>query len=195
MKPNQKNNPSIHHRRSIRLKAYDYSQVGAYFVTICTHEKECRFGDVVSGEMVLNELGKIAWNQWECLSERFPNIVMNEFVVMPNHMHGIIIINERDNTIPMVGAGFTPVQNGVSQYQSGVPLAGTPTVGDIVGAYKSLVFKECLALYKNQDRYLGRLWQRNYFERIIRNEKAHQKIVNYILTNPLKWEEDKYYHD
>ena len=204
-----KYNPSIHHRRSIRLKEYDYSQPGAYFITICTHNKQCRFGKVFDGDMVLNELGVIAREQWLCLTERFINITLGEFVIMPNHMHGIIIVNEQN-----VGAGFTPAQNAgldfsndnidmiiqdgtVSQnkdaFPSGIPVKGTPTVGDIVGAYKSLVFRDCLALYKSHNKQLGKLWQRNYYEHIIRNEIIYQKIVNYILTNPLKWEEDKYY--
>ena len=103
MEPSTKYNPAIHHRRSIRLKEYDYSQAGAYFVTICTHDRQCRFGNVLDGEMVLNELGAIAREQWICLPERFHNVVFDEFVVMPNHMHGIILINESN-----VGAGFTP---------------------------------------------------------------------------------------
>jgi REP element-mobilizing transposase RayT len=165
--------------------------------------------------MKLYEMGSIASNQWIGLAERFPNVAFGEFVIMPNHMHGIIIINE-----PSVGAGFhspvhTPAQNvgsnstieytgtvihsnTISQnniiFPSWVPARGTPTVGDIVGVYKSLVFRDCLTLCKKQEKYLGKLWQRNYFEHIIRNETAYQKIVDYILTNPLKWEEDKYFN-
>ncbi len=208
---NKKNhfNPSIHHRKSIRLKGYDYAQPGAYFITICTHQKECMFGNVVSGEMVLNEFGKIAMNHWRLLGDRFPNTFIDEYVIMPNHMHGIIIINEPEYSYPTVGAGFTPVQNGVGPNQQGQPQGLRPTdnddrkfqieqprglpLGDIVGAYKSLVFKECLALSKNQGKYLGKLWQRNYFEHIVRNETAYQKIIEYIQNNPAQWELDKYF--
>lgn len=95
----QKYNSQIHHRRSIRLKGYDYSQAGAYFITICCQDRTCRFGKIENDEIVLNDFGTIAHNAWIKLIERFPNIEMDVFQIMPNHMHGIIIINE-----PNVGA-------------------------------------------------------------------------------------------
>ncbi len=95
-----------HHRRSIRLKGYDYSQAGLYFITICCQDRICRFGHIKNSEMVLNELGMVAYNEWAKLPERFPNFELDVFQIMPNHIHGIILLNE----IP-VGAGFTPAQN------------------------------------------------------------------------------------
>ena len=89
-----KYNPNIHHRRSIRLKGYDYSQAGAYFITICCEDRICRFGDIENGEMKLNEMGLIAHNEWIKTSEIRKNVELDVFVVMPNHIHGIIILND-----------------------------------------------------------------------------------------------------
>ncbi len=119
-------NPNIHHRRSIRLKGYDYSQAGLYFITICCQNMKCRFGNIVNGEMILNEYGNIAYNEWTKLVERFPNFELDVFQIMPNHMHGIKMLTENI----AIGEGFTPS-----------PIATTPTptatIGNILGAYKS----------------------------------------------------------
>lgn len=194
-------NPSIHHRRSIRLKGYDYSQAGLYFITICCQNRMCRFGFVENGKMVLNKFGKIANDEWAKLPERFPNIESGVFQIMPNHMHGIISLREP------VGAGFTPAQND-RQPQDGQPLDGrpkngqpknrqpqgiAPTVSNIVGAYKSLVANGCLEIYKSTNETMGKLWQRNYYEHIIRNEQSYQTISEYIVKNPAKWNEDKFF--
>jgi len=198
-------NPNIHHRRSIRLKGYDYSQAGLYFITICCENRECRFGEIVENEMILNECGMVANNEWVKLSDRFANFELDVFQIMPNHMHGIIVLNN-------VGAGFTPaqndgiVQNGNTQNEikndddirAGASPA--PTVSDIVGAYKSLVANGCLDIWKskwagvNPAPTMGKLWQRNYHEHIIRNEQSYQTISNYIINNPTKWNEDKFYN-
>ncbi|MFN9303015.1 MAG: hypothetical protein ACK6DA_09620, partial [Candidatus Kapaibacterium sp.] len=107
-------NPHIHHRKSIRLHGYDYSQAGAYFITICTQDREHRFGKIENDEMVLNEYGIIAYNEWNKLTERFSNFESDVFQIMPNHMHGIIVLNP-------VGAGFTPALNDKGQPQ-GLPV-------------------------------------------------------------------------
>lgn len=99
-----KNNPYIHHRRSIRLKGYDYSQAGLYFITICCQDRICRFGHIENGEMILNAYGKIVYDEWAKLPERFPNFEMDVFQIMPNHMHGIILLNET------VGATARPLR-------------------------------------------------------------------------------------
>jgi putative transposase len=101
-------NPEIHKRRSIRLKGYDYSQAGSYFITICCQNRECRFGKIENTEMILNEYGIIAYNEWAKLPERFPNFELDVFQIMPNHMHGIVALQN-------VGAGFTPAQNATNQ--------------------------------------------------------------------------------
>ena len=168
-----KYNPYIHHRRSIRLKGYDYSQAGLYFITICCQDRICRFGHIENGEMILNAYGKIAYDEWAKLSDRFPNFKMNVFQIMPNHMHGIILLND---TVVGATARVAPT-----------------TVCDIVGAYKSLVANGCLHIYKMNNEIMGKLWQRNYYEHIIRNEQSHHNISAYIINNPAKWKEDKFH--
>ena len=195
-------NPKIHHRRSIRLKGYDYSQAGAYFITICCKNRLCRFGDIIENEMALNEYGQIAYNEWIKLSERFTNFELDVFQIMPNHMHGIIVLNN-------VGATLAVAQNGVVAQNDDIPqndmvadigagatarVAPTITVGDMVGAYKSLVANGCLDIYKSKKITMGKLWQRNYHEHIIRDEQSYQTISNYIITNPAKWNDDKFYN-
>ncbi len=195
-------NPTIHHRRSIRLKGYDYSQAGAYFITICTHNRQPFFGNIVRpgfapaqlselappAQMLLNEYGRIAHEQWLQIPTRFDNIELDAFVVMPNHIHGILIIHTP------VGAGFTPAPIGhEGQPDSGQP-QGLPlrkTVGDIVGAYKSIVANECLKIFKSNNKTMGKFWQRNYWEHIIRDEKSFLEIAKYIDNNPAKWQEDR----
>ena len=196
-------NPNIHHRKSIRLKGYDYSQPGLYFITVCCEDRECRFGKIENNKMVLNENGNIAYNEWIKLSERFPNCELDVFQIMPNHMHGIISLNN-------VGAGFTPAitpainDNGQPQGLPPQNIMGNDkkagaspapatitTVGKIVGAYKSLVANECLKIYKSKNEIMRKLWQRNYHEHIIRNEQSYQNISDYIINNPAKWNDDK----
>jgi REP element-mobilizing transposase RayT len=143
-------------RRSIRLKGYDYSQVGAYSITICTYKHECLFGEIENREMRLNAYGSIAKHQWEQLSEQFKEIELGEFVIMPNHIHGIVIIQnphiKTEIEDKIVGAGPAPArsQSNIGQPQGfgqpqGLPLR-RKTIGDIVGAYKSLVANECLKI-------------------------------------------------
>lgn len=207
-------NPKIHHRRSIRLKGYDYSQMGLYFITICCKDRKYRFGKIENDKMTLNEYGTIAYNEWIKLTERFSNFELDVFQIMPNHMHAIIALNN-------VGAGFTPAlysaQNNDEIYGQStngqpqrLPLHLTdndnratamvaPTIGDIIGAYKSLVANECLKIWKTKwvgatpAPKMGKLWQTNYHEHIIRNQQSYQKISEYIVNNPAKWLENKFY--
>jgi putative transposase len=225
-------NPHIHHRKSIRLHGYDYSQAGAYFITICTQDREHRFGKIENDEMVLNEYGIIAYNEWNKLTERFSNFESDVFQIMPNHMHGIIVLNPvgagftpalndkgQPQGLPVqisddddIGAGFTPALNDKGQPQGlpvqisddddiGAGASPAPTIGDIVGAYKSLVAKACLEIWKlkwagvNPVPHMGKLWQRNYYEHIIRNEQSYQSISEYIVNNPAKWKDDKFYKE
>jgi putative transposase len=216
-------NPAIHHRRSIRLKGYDYSQNGLYFITICCQNRICRFGHIENKKMILNEYGEIAYNEWGKLAERFPNFELNVFQIMPNHMHGIIVLN---NNNASVGSGFTPDRTlqyqGKGQPQGIAPTNDKPigidpdngqqqgiaptndkpqrtaptndrTVSDILGAYKSLVANGCLEIFKSKNKTMGKLWQRDFYEHIIRNEQAYVRISEYIKNNPAKWAEDKFY--
>ena len=189
-----KYNPEIHKRRSIRLKGYDYSQAGLYFITICVQDRECLFGNIENGEMILNDAGKMIETEWLNLNNRFSNIELHEFIVMPNHFHGILEI---------VGATLVVAQNDVNtqnknnENEKGQPqgIAPTKTVGDMMDAFKSISTVEYIRGVKNLGwkPFDGRIWQRNYYEHIIRNEQSYQTISNYIINNPAKWQEDKFY--
>lgn len=204
-------NPKIHHRRSIRLKGYDYSKAGLYFITICVHDRKCLFGKIVGAgftparftpaqndgfaknnvevQMELNEFGKIAYNHWEKLPERFSNFELDVFQIMPNHMHGIILLNES-----AVRATLAVAPN--DERAGASPAPTSTTIGDIVGAYKSLVANDCLEQFKlnRPNEMMGKLWQRNFHEHIIRDEQSYQRIADYIIDNPAKWKEDKFYN-
>jgi REP element-mobilizing transposase RayT len=221
IKPKSVYRKDRHNRVSIRLKGYDYSRAGLYFITICCHHKVPRFGVVVNGKMELNEFGIIAYAEWLKLSERFSNVELDAFQIMPDHMHGIILLKN-----PPVGAGFTPAPpappappSKLNPMQPDGPtatsdLAAAPlvdsraaamvdstatarvapiTVGGIVGAYKSMVSNRCLDIYKFKNETMGQFWQRNYYEHIIRTEQSYQRISKYIINNPLKWTKDKFY--
>jgi putative transposase len=190
-----KYNQTVHHRRSIRLDGYDYAQTGAYFITICTHDRRCLFGEIVDGGMRLNDVGRIIAEQWDAIPRRFTNVELDEFVVMPNHIHGIFFI---------VGAPLAGAQrcagtqknaptNNQAPADERAPARGAPTVGDIVGAYKSLCVHHGLKwIQQNQSSFvLGKLWQRNYWEHIVRDEPELNHIRGYIRNNPAQWETDK----
>jgi len=189
-------NHEIHHRRSIRLKDYDYSQAGAYFITICTKEKECLFGEIHNGEMKLNEAGKMVLHVWNKLTVKYSGVEIDEYIVMPNHMHGIVLI---------VGAGprACPVSIAGQQHEDGQPqktgqpqgVAPTLSLPDIVHRLKSFTTAQYrLGVTQNNWRqFPDKLWQRNYYEHIIRNEIELNKIREYIKNNPLNWSEDENY--
>ena len=196
-----KYNPNIHHRRSIRLKGYDYSQVGAYFITICCQDRACLFGDVINEEMVLNDAGNIAFNEWLKTAEIRKNISLDVFVIMPNHIHGIIIINDigrGELHSPNNEQGTSPINEQGNSNSSqpldkmgecNSPLRGpSNNIGAIIRGYKSSVTKQ-IRIFNNDIV----VWQRNYHEHIIRNEQSYQTISNYIINNPSKWNDDKFY--
>jgi REP element-mobilizing transposase RayT len=283
-----KYSPQIHHRRSIRLQGYDYSQAGAYFVTICAWQRGCLFGDVAAGEMRLNAVGKIVEWEWRRLGEGFPNVELGEFVVMPNHIHGIIFIHaaeratrheqnlttngivglpdeaaagivgsplrggsnvgatqadlcmpnsgtDTQSNMDMPGADGSPrrgrtntpdmecpaVDGGLdgpgraTRYEQnlsingnmglpdeasagivGSPLRGpggppSQSLGAIIGQWKSRVTKRTWKLPGMRGMRGIPVWQRNYYEHIIRDEADYQRIAQYIQTNPLRWEQDQ----
>ncbi len=176
---------NIHHRKSIRLKNYDYTQAGLYFITVCTQNRVTLFGTIIDGAMVMNAAGMMVADQWQALGNRFSSIKLHEYIVMPNHFHGII---ELVGAIPC----GCPIPCGCSDWVGTRP---APTVGDIIGAFKSLSTHEYINHVKhhNWPPFSGKLWQRNYYEHIIRNEAAYLKIADYIQTNPLQWLEDSYH--
>jgi putative transposase len=236
--------PEKHHRRSIRLKGYDYTQPGAYFITICTHGRECLFGEIIDGEMHLNEAGQIVVQTWQDLPNHVPHVQLDAFVVMPNHVHGIIIITERAGGI---GAGFKPARTtmGPGSAADSGSTAGPGSVGadsepaptittgprsnagpglvgaglepapttmgpggpDPVGAglepaptRSSYGLPEIVRQFKTfSARRINELrgtpgtpvWQRNYYEHIIRNEFSLNRIRQYIAENPARWDADQ----
>jgi putative transposase len=170
-------NPKKHHRRSIRLPENDYTQPGAYYITICTYERQCWFGEVVNGEMRCNELGYIARRFWQALPRRFSHIQLDAFVVMPNHLHGILIITERAKRTQ-------PEQPKKEQF--GKPVPGTiPTV---IRSFKSAVTRRINLMRASK---IPPIWQDNYYESIVRSETGLDGIRQYIINNPLQWELDE----
>ena len=204
-----KYNPEIYQRRSIRLKSHDYSRVGVYFVTVCTQNRECLFGDIVNWGMILNEFGQIAHNMWKKIPDRYSNVELDIFRIMPNHMHAIIVIGDTNENIivgaPLAGAQKTTTRAGaspaptimndiVNDVDTAKTISGAcampKTIGDVVGSYKSMVANECLKTYKSKDTFRGKMWQRNYYEHIIRDDELN-RVREYIANNPAQWEMDE----
>ena len=161
-------------RRSVRLQGYDYSQPGAYFVTVCTRGRECLFGSVVNYEMQLNDVGRTVWLVWQELPKRFVGITLDAFTVMPNHIHGIIF----------VGAQFIAPSHPTSAERGAMNRA--PTLGEIVRTYKAISTRLIRQSIK-----AGFVWQRNYFEHVIRDDHSLERIRDYIVNNPARWDEDE----
>jgi len=163
--------PNIHRRRSIRLQGYDYSQAGLYFITLCCYNKSHLFGKVENDQMLLNDAGKIARDEWFKTPEIRPNIALAEFIVMPNHVHGIVVVKYSE-------------ENAQSTIQR---LNGTShTIGAIVRGYKSVVTRKISLMSAS----LTTVWQRNYYEHIIRTDESYHNIANYIINNPANWRSD-----
>lgn len=187
-----KYNPDIHHRHSLRLKNYDYSKPGAYFVTVCAQNRTCMFGAIENGNLALNDAGRMAQRVWQELPAHYHGVEIDQFIVMPNHFHGIIVL---------VGAGpcacpdVDPFATDINKNDlKGQPQGVAPTISlsDIVHRFKSLT----TARYRNGVKeynwriFPGRLWQRNYYEHIIRSEDSLNRIRGYIRCNPARWDED-----
>jgi putative transposase len=164
--------PDRHHRRSIRLQGYDYARAGAYSVTVCVHNRECLLSEIVNGEVRLTEIGQIVIRAWDDLPLRFPGVELDTFVVMPNHIHGIIVIEDR------------PKQDATSSQGAA---SSAPTLGLIVRAFKSIA---AIACNRALDRADVPFWQRNYYEHVIRDEDDLNRIRCYIADNPACWPED-----
>ena len=190
---NKTKNPT---RKSIRLKGYDYSLPGWYFITICIQNRECLFGDIKNGKIELNDVGLLVNKYWHKLIDKF-NIQLNKYTIMPNHLHGII----RIVGAPPVGARSTMVTRsnraGIKPAsRAGIkpaPTTTTTTLGNIIGAFKSLTTHEYIQNVDNNHwpSFNKRLWQRGYYERIIRNEIEFKKIREYIQLNPQMWQRDR----
>lgn len=161
-------------RKANRLYGYDYSADALYFVTSCVKDRVCCLGEISNGHMQLNPLGAIAQNQWTWLAEQYSYVILHAFVVMPNHIHGIIEINSGN-----VGTGRD------LSLQGGVKIK---SLSELMGAYKTTVSKQI-----HKIGFTDFAWQRSFHDHIIRNEKSLYSIMEYIKNNPLKWEEDKFY--
>jgi REP element-mobilizing transposase RayT/membrane protease YdiL (CAAX protease family) len=181
-----KHDPAKHHRRSIRLKGYDYAQPGAYFITLCVQNRECMLGEIENGEMRLNAVGVMAQAEWQELQQRFPGVTLDAFTIMPNHMHGIIIIEASEDA--SVRAGLVPALAGASTRD-----APTNALGHILGACKSITTPAYIMGVRQSDwpPFSGKFWQRNYYEHIVRDEADLARIRAYIQNNPAKWAQDQ----
>lgn len=159
-------------RKVVRLAGYDYSQSGFYFLTICTQHSLCLFGTIQDEEMQLNQAGELVQQWWLKLNEKFPEVSLDEMIVMPNHVHGIIEINRNENN-----------------------KASSPTVARIMQWFKTMTTNEYLqgVRQKGWQRFSQRLWQRSYYEHIIRDEDSYYEISEYIRMNPQNWGKDKYH--
>lgn len=172
--------PEEHHRRSIRVPGYNYSE-GVFLVTICTHDRECLFGEITDGVMTLNQSGRIVQGYWQSIPRRFPHVVLDAYVIMPNHVHGIWWLRGRGG--PLATRSGSPDQDrraNVSPLQS----AQAGSIGAIIQGFKS----STTIRINRVNRTPGRtIWQRNYYEHIIRSEKSLNAVRQYIEANPANW--------
>ena len=201
--------PRIHHRRSIRLRGYDYAGGGAYFITICTQGKVLVFGQIVQGEMALNEAGRLVQKTWEELPRRFETLVLDAFQIMPNHMHGVFVLpgpglhpalaeatgapviqpgainppwDSRGRARPTL-AGHRPAEKG----RASPPPTKRTSMGDVVGTFKSIC---TIAVNRLLSRTGTKLLHENFYEHIVRDVDELEKIRDYILHNPERWMDD-----
>ena len=202
-----------HHRRSIRLRNYDYAQAGAYFVTVCTHDRQCLFGEIEDGEVHLNGMGEIVAACWDAIPAHFPDVELDAFVVMPNHVHGVLVIaapsleptlepptavaplqasrpgpgggrwwSGRNEVVGDRATHASPLRGG------GPPRGPKPrSVGAVVGSFKAAVSRRITGVHGTAG---GSIWQRNYYEHVIRDERDLDRIRPYIAANPARWPDD-----
>jgi putative transposase len=183
----QYNHPSMHdsrfhHRRSIRLPAYSYAWMGFYFVTLCAHQRQCLLGEILAGRMVLNENGRVVEEEWRRTPLVRPEVRLDTFMVMPNHFHGILQIT------PAVTPEVVGATRGRPQGVDGRQGPESRSLGAIVAGFKSACTSRINALRGTSG---TPLWQRNYFERVIRNEEELLAVRRYIENNPAAWAEDE----
>jgi REP element-mobilizing transposase RayT len=200
-------NPEIHHRHSIRLPNYDYSQPGYYFVTLCAHDRECLFGDIENNNIVLNEIGMLIKKKWHDLPIHFPGIELDRMVIMPNHLHGIIIISDhcRGGVFPPIGilpsnsndggiirgAQTNQIRQDRRMICATAPLRNGKTLDQMIAWFKYQSTKEINRIVSGNPNV--KIWQRNFFDRIVRDDEELSRIRNYIATNPGTWKEDENY--
>ncbi len=173
--------PEKYHRRSIRLFGYDYREVGYYFITICTENRLCLFGEIKNNEMILNNLGKIVEEEWKKSEMIRAEIELDAFVIMPNHVHGIVRIKNDGRN---VGAnGRSPLHRDDDKFRM-----KPKSISSFISGFKSIAAKR-INIFR--DTPGSPVWQRNYYEHIIREENDYNNIRQYIMLNPLMWDRDK----
>jgi REP element-mobilizing transposase RayT len=211
--------PQKHHRKSIRIQGYDYSQAGAYYVTIVVHGRECLFGEIVNGEMILNEYGKIVQKWWDEILIHFPNVELGAFIIMPNHIHGIIFIiaerrgevisprnspnhNNQNINVDEIykQGGETPPLHNPNHNNQDINVDEIYKQGAETAPLRKRTLGQIVAYFKYQStkemnqietkNAITKFWQRNYYEHIIRDEKDLQSKTDYININPSLWDED-----
>ena len=202
-------------RKNIRLKNYDYATAGLYFITICCQDRSHLFGKIENGVLFLNDAGRMLEKWYLELEQKFPNKKCHEMVVMSNHFH--CIIENIADVHDVADAHDVSDDHDVSDAHVGAPLRGRPkrcahpdsdtdkygmhnkkcnaTIGDAMDWFKTMTTNEYIRGVKTLGwkRFNGKMWQRNYYDHIIRNEQAYERISEYILNNPKKWDEDKFY--
>jgi len=182
--------PQRHHRHALRLPGYDYSQAGAYFVTLCTHNRECLFGEIANGQMRLNEAGRLVQDCWTWLAQQYPYVELDAWVIMPNHLHGVLVIREcrgGSRTAPTEDRHKPLIERGPLPSAPTAPTARKP-LGRLIGAFRTVSTPRINAL---RGAPVLPVWQRNYYEHIIRDEEGLQRIREYIAHNPARWETDR----
>ena len=196
--PRSKYKSNLHHRRSIRLKGYDYSQKGLYFITLCCQDRKHFFGAINNGNMILNKAGAIVKDEWKKTPSIRQNTALHEYIIMPNHFHAIIEILFSKNSPALGESGFAP-----TDFRS-----PSQTIGAIIRGFKGASTKRIKEYYFSEDissstgelqfaptefAPTDKIWQRNYYEIIIRNEQTHNRITEYIKNNPALWEKDRFH--
>ncbi len=181
----------ITNRKSIRLKGYDYSKPGQYFVTICCHNRLNHFGQITNNEMKLNQYGKIAHDEWLNTVQKRKNVSLDVFVVMPNHIHAILILDDQcrgELHSPLNNQSATPELPG-KQLKASDFHSPSQTIGALIRGYKGSVTKQLKSVGFEEQ-----LWQRGFHDHVIRNEKSYNTILDYINDNPAKWSEDQFFN-
>ena len=181
--------PTRHRRRSVRLPGHGYAG-GVYFVTVCSHGRECLFGEVVEKAVVLSEAGVLVWEAWEALPDLFPLVHLDTFVVMPSHVHGIIEIwqDANLNRRGVINHAPTPARRACG-HGDGLMADPRTTLGKVVRACKARAIRP---VNETRGTLGAKVWQRSHWERVLRNERELRLAREYVLQNPLRWHLDRY---
>jgi REP element-mobilizing transposase RayT len=193
-----RHDPDQHHRRSIRLAGYDYAQFGAYFLTLCAYNRQCTFGEIAGDSVQLNAWGEIVREEWLRTAAMRHDVTLDEFIIMPNHMHMVVLLAGQGDhngrmqfapTDPARGDDAGRMQFAPTQRAGDARIRGTATraIGSIVQGFKGAVTRRINQLRASSE---PPVWQRNYYEHVVRDEKTLNAVREYILNNPARWAED-----